>query len=39
MQDLRDFVKKHEDRRRLGIKNEQAHFVLLSACAIFADIF
>jgi len=24
-----------EDRLRFGIKNEQVHFVLLSACAIF----
>jgi len=36
MLNILSLLKKSEDRLRLGIKNEQAHFVLLSACAIFA---
>jgi hypothetical protein len=32
------FDKKIEDRLRLGIKNMQAYFVLLSACTIFATV-
>ena len=29
------FLQEIEDRRRLGNKNEQVHFVLLSTCTIF----
>ena len=32
-------MKIHEDRLRFGCKNEQVHFVLHSACTIFAPLY